>query len=208
MVVYDALWITRGAGRIIQRDGIPFVLRHRPVEIRVPGGQQGLVFAGLGRDCGIVIHDQLRRLVQVGTSLARQRLQFRIHQQDLGLTMAQDEPERGRIQAGVQRVENGAGHRHAVMRLDHRGGVEKQSGNGIAPLNAHRDQSGGKTARARQQIAIVDALVAMDDRDVIGKHPRRPVQQGQGRQRLVVRLLARQILVVICVRGHDAPHSQ
>ena len=39
----DAFRIARGAGRVAERNRVPFVARQRPVELRIAGRQHGLV---------------------------------------------------------------------------------------------------------------------------------------------------------------------
>ena len=44
MVIDDALGIAGGAGRVVERDRVPFVVRHQPGEILIALAQKILVF--------------------------------------------------------------------------------------------------------------------------------------------------------------------
>ena len=91
---------------------------------------------------------------------ARQRLldhlgKFAIGDEHLGLGMIEDEGEDGGVEPRVEGVEHGAGHRHAVMRLEHRRRIGEHDGNGVAALDAAPGERRGELPRARIKLPIV-----------------------------------------------------
>ena len=64
MVIDDALGIAGGARGVVERDGVPFVVRHQPGEIGIALAQKILVFdaaeplAGAGEFRIVIVDDQ------------------------------------------------------------------------------------------------------------------------------------------------------
>ncbi len=67
---------------------------------------------------------------------------------DLGAAMIELEGDRGRIEADVERVEHGAGHRHGEMHLVHRRDVRQHRRHGVADTDALAGEPGGKAPAA------------------------------------------------------------
>ena len=159
VMIDHALGIARGAGRVVERDRVPFVVRHRPGEVRVAFAQQFLVFEAaepLARagEFGIVVVDDQR--LHLGE---RQRLldhlgEFAIGDQHLGLGMVEREGEDRGVEPGIEGIEDGAGHRHAVMGLEHRRRVGEHDRDGVAALDAAPRQRRGEPARARIELPV------------------------------------------------------
>ncbi|MNT29272.1 hypothetical protein D3C72_1650030 [compost metagenome] len=94
MVVDDAFRIARGAGRVVQCNGVPLVCRRLPVVIGVAAGQQAFIV-----EVGKCFHFRSQHVVDLDHAqagnlrrhLARQFGKFRVGQQDFRLAMAQHE---------------------------------------------------------------------------------------------------------------------
>ncbi len=141
MMIDHAFGVAGCARRIIERDRIPFVLRHQPGEIRIALAQKILVFeradalAGAGIFRIVVVDDQ--RLCRA----ARQRVfrhfgEFTVGDQDLGFAVIEREADDGGIEPGIDRIEHGPGHRDTVMRLQHRRDVGQHHRDGVAAFDA------------------------------------------------------------------------
>ncbi len=122
VVVDHALGIARGPGSVIQADRLPLVRRRAPGELGIALGQEGFV-VGLAERVSaftgqrvIDVDDQ-----DIPRSLFECRSddcgELAVGNQHLGTAVIEAEGEGGRVQAGVERVENRAGHRHPEMRL-------------------------------------------------------------------------------------------
>ena len=90
------------------------------------------------------------------------------------------------VEAGVQRVEDGAAHRHAVMRLQHRRNVGQHRRHRVAGPDAAPLQGRGQPQRALEQLAVGAALAAMHHGDAVGIDGGGAHQERQRRQRRVV----------------------
>ena len=113
-----------------------------PGEVGIAFGEECLVVdarrgARRARVFGIVdIDDQrLRRLEQRQRRLDDGR-KLAVGDQHLGLAVVQHEGDGLGIEAGVQRIEHGAGHRHAEMALEHRRRVGQHHRDGVALADA------------------------------------------------------------------------
>ena len=104
------------------------------------------------------------------------------------------------ITAGSSRVliecSTAAGHRHPVMRLEHGRGIGQHHRDGIAIADAPRGQRRGKPPRARIELGIARAALAMDDGGVIGECRRRALEEDERRQRLIIGLGLAEVDVV------------
>src|ERR1700752_276306 len=67
VVINDAFWIAGGTRGVVERDGVPFVLRHQPSEIGVAFAQKILIFefaepfAGASEFRIVVVDDEWAR---------------------------------------------------------------------------------------------------------------------------------------------------
>ena len=114
----------------------------------------------------------------------------------LRLAVVEHERDRGRVEAGVERVEHGAAHRDAVMALEHRRRIGEHDRNRVAAGEAAPRKRGGELLRSGVELAIAAAKGSMDDRQPIRKHRRRALEQGERRQRLKICRVAVEIAVV------------
>ena len=206
MMIDDAFGVARGAGRIVQRNGVPFVVRHQPGEVGVALAQKILVFeiaepfAGTG-EFRIVIVDH-QRLGLAGRERVFDHLgKFAVGDQHLGLAVVERERDDGGVEPGVDRVEHGAGHGHAVVRFQHRRHIGQHHRHRIAALDAALDERRGKFFRAREKLAIGPGALAVDDRGLVRIDRGGARQERQRRQRLEIRRVAVEIGVIGCRHG-------
>ena len=170
-----ALGVAGGAAGVVQRDGVPFVLGQRPGVLRVAGGQEGLV-AGVAQvgafGGGVVLH-----LHHIGAG-ALQQVQglgddageLAVGQQHLGFTMLQHEGDGLGVEPGVQRVEHGAGHGHAEVRLEHRRHIGQHHRHRVVLAHATRGQGAGQPAAAGVGVAPGLAPLTIDDGHPVRVH--------------------------------------
>ena len=148
MVVDDAFGIAGRAARIVERDRVPFVRRHRPGKGGIAGIDEGFVIdATDGRafdpalEVGIIDDERLdlgeteRGFEGCG--------EFGVGDENLGFRMLEHEGDRRRVEAGVDGMEHGANHRHAVMGLEHCGRIGEHHRDGIALADAAASKSRG-----------------------------------------------------------------
>ena len=195
MVVDDALRVAGGAGGVIQRDGVPLVVRQAPGEIGIAFVEEGFVILfteTLGtRIVGIddVDDQRLRPLEQRQGGLdGLQKL--RIGDQHLGFAVRQHEGDGLGIEAGVQRIEHGADHRHAEMALEHRRRVGQHDGDGVALADAATLQCGSKLATT--VIAFLPRIlpIPLNDGNTLGVDECRPLYEAQrGKRNIIGRIL-------------------
>jgi hypothetical protein len=201
VVVDDALGVPRGAGGVVEADRVPLVGRHLPDEVRIALREKRLVFdgsqalAGTGIFGIVVIDDQRLGLRK------RQRLLdhlgiFAIGDQHLGFGVVEGEAEDSRVEPGVERIEDGAGHRDPVMGVDHRRGIRQHHRDGVAAPDPGLGERRGETAGAGVERGIGPGPRAVDDRRPVGKHRGGALQKAQRRQRLEVRGIAIEVDLV------------
>ena len=214
MVVDDALRIAGRARGVVERDRVPFVVGHRPGEIRIAAGDEVFVVeradplalrvGRVGRIVGIVIVDHQRLRLRQRQRLLDDAGEFAVDDQHLrsrhGRAGRRSIAASSRV---LSECSTAFDHRHAEMRFQH-GGVLASITETVSPLPMPRlRQRRGKLQRASPEIAIGDAPAAMDDRDVVGIGLGGALQKGERRQRLVVGGVLVEIdLVRIC---HDVP---
>ena len=129
VMIDNALRIARRAGRVIQRYGIPFVSRQGPVELRIAGSQEFLVIFGAdartlwkwrvrSKIRIVIVNDQWRD-VGFFKRLCNDTGELPVHDQDFCAGMVELEGDDRRIETGIERMQHGTGHRHAVMGFQH-----------------------------------------------------------------------------------------
>jgi hypothetical protein len=106
--------------------------------------------------------------------------------QHAGLAVLQHEGDGLGVEPGVQRVEHGAAHRHAEVRLEHGRRVGQHRGHGVADADATPAQGTGQAAATGVGGAPVLAQVAVDDGDAVRVDVRGAFEEAQGRQGHVV----------------------
>ena len=201
VVIDHALGIAGGAGGVVQRDGVPFVRRHQPVEIGVARGNEFFVFdlaqtlAGAVIDGVLIVDDDRLRLAERQRFLDRLR-EFPVGNQHLGPAMVEREGDDSGVEARVQRVEDGAGHRHAVMAFEHGRGVRQHCRDGVVLSDAVLRQRRGEPARTGIELGIAAPERAVNDGRPAGKDRGGALQEGERRQRLEIGRVAVEIGVI------------
>src|SRR5439155_24676246 len=104
VVVDDALRVAGGAGGVVERDRAPFVLRRRPGRRRIALGEKRLVLGAAERGAIVAVSDLDERdgAAQLAQRLAREPAEFAIDDQELGRTVAEDEPDRAGIEPVIE----------------------------------------------------------------------------------------------------------
>jgi hypothetical protein len=112
-----------------------------------------------------------------------QRGELTIYQEDPRLAVPQDEGDTLRIQPAIDRVQHRTCERDSKMGLQHRWRIRRKDGHRITGPHTHAYQ------RRREPVAALPRLQpglpqgAMDDRDAIGVHVGRPLQESQRGER-------------------------
>ena len=114
------------------------------------------------------------------------RRPFAVGEQHPGLAVLEDEGDGGGIEADVQGIENGPGHRHAVMRLQHRRRVGAEDGHGVVATDPAPGQRARQTATAGAGLAPAVAPLAVDDPGALREDGGTPGKEVDRRQRRVV----------------------
>ena len=153
--------------------------------VGIASRDEGLVGGGsehrTGRRLGIVDIDHQR--IRAGLPQRRPHRSgvFSVGQDDFGLAMLEDEPDRTSIQPRIDATQYGTEHRNGVMSFEHFGRVRRHDGNGIAlPYPGFRQRRRQPPAPLGE-LRIGIAAVAMDDGDSIGVNARRTPQKGHRR---------------------------
>ncbi len=205
MVEHHALRIAGGAAGVIERDRIPFVVRHAPFELRIAAGDEVLVFdvaqhfARL-RKFQIVVIDHQRLRFREPQRLLDDAGEFAIGDQQFRFAVIEDERQRRRIEPRVERVDHAAGHRNAVMRFQHGRRVGEHHRNRVAAADALFRQRGRQPPRALIELRISVRRAAMHDGGALRKHAGGAFEKSERRQRLVIRRMAVEIGVVRAAR--------
>ena len=147
MMVDDALRIAGRAGRVVQADRIPFVVGHAPGEIRIAFGDaaprsracRSRSPFGVGASAG---YSGSSKSTTSGFAFARFSAsrhdggKFAVDDHHFRFRMVELEGDHRRVEPRVDRVQHGAEHRHAVMRLEHRRRVGEHHRDGVADADA------------------------------------------------------------------------
>ena len=196
MVVDDALRVAGRARRVVERDGVPFVVRHGPGEVGVAGLHEGFVVeradplalrvGGIRRVVRIVIVDHQRLHPGDRQRLAHDARELAVDDQHLRFGMIELEGDDGRVEPRVERMQDRLHHRHAEMRFQHGRRIGQHDGDGIALADARSGERRGELQRTAPEIAIGQPQVAMNHRDLVRIGLGGALKQGKRRQRLVV----------------------
>ena len=175
MVVDDALRIASRTRSIVERDRVPFVAGRRSLVGFVPLGDQGLVVEipqPLARPVvfAIVVVDDQRADLGALERPADDPGEFAVDHDHLGLPVIQHESDRGRVEARVEGVEDGAAHRDTVVAFEHRGRVGEHDRYGVAANEASLGERGGEFLRSRVELAIAAAQRSVSNRQPIREH--------------------------------------
>jgi len=120
--------------------------------------------------------------------------------------VVEDEGDGGRIEAGVERIENRAAHWYAVMAFEHRRRIGEHGRDRVAADEVALRQRGRELLRASVEVAVVSPEGSMGDRQAFRKHLRGPLEECQRRQRLEVGGVSIEIAFV-GRPGHGAPRA-
>ena len=191
MVVYHAFRVTGGAGGIAQRNRIPFIRRHMPVEGRVAAGYESVVIqiAHLGSgtaEFGVVDINHLRRVVQHANGFVDDVAKLPIGNQHFRLAVLQHEGNGLGIQAGVQGVEYRPQHGDAEMTFQHRRNVWQHGRHGIALADTFVSQRGRQAATTLVGLLPVATQITVNHRRVFRIHAGGAGQEIQRCQRGVI----------------------
>ena len=165
MVVDDALRIAGGAAGVIERDGVPFVGRHRPGKCRVAIGDKRLVVESaetLSLDAAfeVAVIDQQRLHLGMLQRLLEHAARTRYRRSAPWSSAWSSMKAIGRrVEPRIDGVQHGAGHRHAVMRLEHGGRVGEHHRDGVADADVRARRAprraGGCARRTRRRRAAI-----------------------------------------------------
>ena len=174
VVVDHALGVAGGAGGVVERNGLPLVIRPFPGKFRVAFGEQGFIVQRADRTAFAVlrvihIHHQGRVLEQRQGGLDH-RMELAVGNQHLGFTMLQHEGDGLGVQAHVQGVEHGAGHGHTEVRFEHRRGVGQHHRHRVATPYATACKGAGQAPAALVGFLPVAADGTVDHRRVVAVH--------------------------------------
>ena len=115
----------------------------------------------------------------------------------LALAVLEDEGDRLGVEPDVERVQHGAGHRHAEMRLERRRDVRRHHRHRVAAAAMPRaGQRRGEPAAARAERRRSSSLAPVDHRDPLRIDVGRALQEAERRQRHVVGRVAVEPLLV------------
>ena len=188
VVVNHAFGSPRGAGRVVERDAFPFILRHHPWRIRVTLSQQILIggVAACGRVTGICIghfDDDRGRAVHCGDCGLHQRQKLCVGQHQRRFSVVEDVGHSAGIKADVDGIQDRARRRHAEMRLRMGVGVGQNGCDNITGRDASRGQCGRKPGDAGMVLRVGLAVRAVNDGLPVREHPGRTCQMAQGGER-------------------------
>ena len=111
---------------------------------------------------------------------------FAVDDERLRLAMVEHEGERLRVEAGVERIEHRAAHRHAIVAFEHRRRIGEHDRDRVAADDTAIHQRRGELFRPGVEVAIAAPEAPMHDRQPVGEHLRRALEKAQRRERLEV----------------------
>ena len=212
---HHAFGIARGAGRVAQRDRIPLVVGQLFSEAGIALRYRGLVFefadalsAGIGSivdvdDIGFwAFHQRQRFRDHAG--------KFRIDQDNFGAAMVELKRDRGRVEADVQRVQHGVGHRHREVQFVHCGNVRQHRRDGVAVADAAAGEIGRETLAALVGLRPGETPAFIDRADVVRINRGGAREEAERCQRDIVRrrLLETNAVLVLGCAHRLCPISQ
>ena len=123
-----------------------------------------------------------------------------------GFAVVEGEGDDRGIEAGVERVEDGARHRYPVVGLQHRRRVGEHHRDRIAARNAVFCQRRSEPSRARVDIFVGRLARSMNNGRILGEDLGAALQEQQRRERLEVGAVAVEIGIVgvLCHGGCPA----
>ncbi len=100
-----------------------------------------------------------------------------------GLRVAEDDFELRRVQAHVERHDDGAGERYRVVALEQRGAVEAEDADAVVGTNAVGDEACGYAAAAVGELGVGVTRLSFDHADLLGVEIQRAKETAQGCER-------------------------
>ena len=205
-MVDDAFGIARGAGGVIEGDGVPLVRGVLPFEIRVAAGDELLIvafaesFAARAESVDDV--DDLYLIFGTDECTFDDRRKLGVGDQYLRLAVLEHETDSLGVEPGVERIQHRARHRHAEMRFDHFRRIRGHQRHRIAAANAKPGQRGCKSPGALIGLRPCVSPLAVHDRGQVRIHVRGASDQRQRRERRVVGRVLVQVLLEGVALGH------
>ena len=206
VVVDHALRVAGRPRGVVERDRVPLVVGHRPSEIRVAFGEEILVLdlaEALAGACElrVVVVDHERLRFRLGERRLHGLRELAVGDQHLRFAVVEREGDDRGIEARVEGVEHGAGHRHAVVAFEHRRRVRHHDGDRVAAADAALRKRRCEPARPGVELAVAAAERAVDDRGAVREDRGRALEEGERRQRLEIRRVLVEVAVVWRHRG-------
>ena len=192
VVIDHAFGPACGAGGIVERNRLPFILGHDPGRIRVALGQERVIgqMAARGVIARLLIRhfdDQWRFAFHRADGGLQHGQELGVGQHDFRLAMVEDIADRAGVETDIDAVEHGTGCGHAKMRLHMGRDVGQEGRHHIARRDAAFCQRRGKARDAGVVFNISGAETAIDQRGARWKDGRRAGEMGKRRQRHVIR---------------------
>ena len=169
VVINDSLRIAGGSRGVVQRNSLPFILRAMPGVFRIAGLQKIFVFhltqpRALAREFRIVNVDDQGACFGGGKRFCDHRGKLAVGKKNFCLGVFQHERNAGGVEPGVDGMQNGPAHRHAVMRLQHGGHVRRHHRDGVSHTDPPGLQGGSQSAAASIHLRVGDLAGTVDTR--------------------------------------------
>ena len=141
MVVYNPFWITCGARGVIERNCIPFIVRHEPCKIWVTRLYESFVVIAtqshpILRKYWVRVINQKRLCCSLFKSNINCRREGCISDQHFTFAMLQLKGNHARIQTRINGVQHCAAHRYCIMSFQHWWGIRQHHRNCISAANS------------------------------------------------------------------------
>ena len=151
--------------------------------VRRAGGEEGLVLV-VGDAARLAVEDDDDRpRRQPRQDLLDERHEVAVDEDDLRRRMAEDVLDLVRRQPDVDRVEDGPGLDHAVVRLEQVVGVEGDERDAIAARDPELDERVRQPVGPVREFAVGELCLAVDDADLVAEELRGAVTELEDGQR-------------------------
>ena len=134
----------------------------------------------------ILDHDHRGGRLQVPEGAPGKLRVLGIHDQRPGPAVPEDEGDLAVLQAGVQGVQHGAGHRDAVVALEHLGDVGQEDGDGVAAPDPGTQKPVGQLAAPVPEGPPRHPLPPVDHGNALGPHAGRALEEADRTEGRVV----------------------
>ena len=191
-----ALGFARGAARVIQAEQLLLVAQLPGHRLGTAGGEELLVIhftQWFGSAALENIHDFFQRL-EISQDGTHGAAKLGISKEKFGAGMIEDIGDFTGREADVERHQDPARQRHAIMGFEHRRDIRTYEGDTIAAFQTCFSQRGRQPIHAAAQFGVGVSLVIKFDGNFIWKHQRAPVQKllrcEQALRRSVIHLIS------------------